>query len=274
MHLSEHLPIPALSAYVKCYRIIDFAFPHHDPIPPKAYTPRPEHCLQFFLTPTKIDYKGNLSTITPKNALLFGQHSIVNMRTVYQRFLSLQIVFEPGALYKLLNIPAKLFTNTTLDAELILGNEIETITDQLYHARSHNEMINIAERYVFTKVQQTKGSLNQIDRVAKHMLNLTEAYSLDKYVGEGFVSSRQFNRRFMDSVGVSPKAFLRIARFDQAYRFKNANPKFNWFNIAISCGYYDYQHLSKDYQDFTGYTPVDFFAIDSPERLLGTEEVY
>lgn len=32
MHLSEHLPIPTLSAYLKCYRIIDFAFPHHDPI--------------------------------------------------------------------------------------------------------------------------------------------------------------------------------------------------------------------------------------------------
>ena len=32
MHLSEHLPIPTLSAYLKCYRIIDFAFPHQDPI--------------------------------------------------------------------------------------------------------------------------------------------------------------------------------------------------------------------------------------------------
>jgi len=272
MHLSEHKPDKSLSAYIKCYRIIDFEFNHNDPIPSKAYTPRPEHCLQFFQTPTKIEYPTSKDFIKPKNALLFGQHTVTNMRTVYKRFLSLQIVFKPGALCKLLGIPTVELTNASVDAELILGREVEEINDQLFHASNHSEMLSIADRYILQKLAGIKNKVDQIDLVAGEMLNFN--HSLDYYVSNGFLSQRQFNRRFIDSVGISPKAFLRVARFDYAYRLKNVFPAMNWFNVAIDSGYYDYQHLSKDYKTFTGLSPSEFFAMDSPERQLGTEEIY
>ncbi len=97
---------------------------------------------------------------------------------------------------------------------------------------------------------------------------------IDWYVNQAFLCHRQFDRQFIEQVGISPKAYLRIIRFDQAYRLKNRFPNMSWFNIAIACGYYDYQHLCKDYLDFTGFSPPRFFALDSPERLLGSEEVY
>ncbi|TCD28780.1 AraC family transcriptional regulator [Pedobacter psychrodurus] len=272
MHLSEHKPAPILTPYVKCYRIIDFEFSHNNPIPPKAYTPRPEHCLQFFPSPTKIEYPTRKDFIKPKNALLFGQHTVVNMRTVYKKFLSLQIVFKPGALYSLLGIPAVELTNTSIDAELVLGKEIEEINDQLFNACTHNEMLSIADRYIIQKLEGIKNRPNRIDLVAEKMLTFDQP--LDYYVANGFLSQRQFNRRFLDSVGISPKAFLKVARFDYAYRLKNVTPSRSWFNLAIDCGYYDYQHLSKDYKTFTGFSPSDFFAMDSPERQLGTEEIY
>ena len=45
----------------------------------------------------------------------------------------------------------------------------------------------------------------------------------------------------------------------------------DWLSIALSCGYYDYQHLAKDYREFTGTTPVVFYQTDqkAPERLFG-----
>lgn len=272
MYLREIKPCPSLAAFVRLYRIIDFEFPHNNPIPPKAYTPRPEQCLQFFPSPTLFDYPGKNQTIKPKNALLIGQHSLINNRTVFKKFLSLQIVFQPGAMYRLLGIPLVELTNQLIEAEDIMGTEIESVNDQLYHALNHQAMITIAEQFLMNRITRIRKSAERIDLIAGQMLGLTQ--SLDGYVANAFLSHRQFDRKFSDRMGISPKEYLRIVRFDLAYRMKNNHPQMSWFNIAIACGYYDYQHLYKDYREFTGFSPPVFFSMDSPERLLGTEEVY
>lgn len=275
MHLKEIMPSPVLASFVRLYRIIDFEFSHNNPIPPKAYTPRPEQCLQFFPTPTKIDYPENSTkSIIPKKALLIGQHTIVNNRTVYRKFLSLQIIFRPGALYRLLNIPQHEFSNQLIEAEDVIGNEIGLINEQLFHAKNHQEMILIAELFLQKQIKKIKKDVQPIDLMAQQMLRLSGQKPLDWYVANAFLCHRQFDRKFTERTGISPKEYLRVIRFDQAYRMKNHFPDKSWFQITIACGYYDYQHLSKDYRDFTGYTPAGFFAMESPERLLGTEEVY
>jgi AraC-like DNA-binding protein len=271
MYLREIKPHPALAQFVRLYRIIDFEFTHNNPIPPKAYTPRPEQCLQFFPTPTIIEYTKSKS-IRPKNALLIGQHTIVNNRTVYKKFLSLQIIFQPGALYRLVGFSLNELTDQSTDTADIFGNVVEHINDQLYHAKDHDEMIAIAEQFMTKLSTSVMNEVLPIDIVTQQMLTLSQP--LDWYVSNAFLSHRQFDRKFIDRVGIPPKEYLRVVRFDQAYRMKNRYPEMSWFNIAIACGYFDYQHLSKDYKAFTGYTPSAFFAMDSPERLLGTEEVY
>lgn len=273
MYLYEIKPGAALDSFVRVYRIIDFNFPHNNPIPPKAYTPRPEQCLQFFPTPTIIATEGNgTKIIAPKNALFVGQHTSINHRTVFKKFLSLQIVFQPGALHRLLGIPMAEFTNQLIEAEDVIGNQIEAVNDQLFHAKDHQEMTRIAEEFLLRLVNKVKIEQLPIDRIAGQMLKLQQ--SLDWYINNSFLCHRQFDRKFADRTGISPKEYLRVIRFDQAYLMKNRFPNLSWFNVAIACGYYDYQHLSKDYKDFTGHTPAGFFAMESPERSLGAEEVY
>jgi AraC-like DNA-binding protein len=225
-----------------------------------------------FPTPTIIGYENNGKSIRPKNALLIGQHTVTNSRTVFKKFLSLQIVFQPGALYRLLAIPQHELTNQLLEAGDVLGNDIEFVNEQLYHAKDHHTMITVAEQFLTARLNRARKDMERIDLMAQQMLK--PEHSLDWYVSNAFLCHRQFDRKFIDRVGISPKEYLRVVRFDQAYRMKNLYPKMPWFNIAIACGYFDYQHLSKDYQAFTGYTPSTFFAMESPERLLGTEEVY
>jgi AraC-like DNA-binding protein len=272
MHLREIKSSPVLARFVRCYRIIDFEFIHSDSIPPKAYTPRPEQCLQFFPTPTLIQYANNDMVIRPKNALIIGQQTIINNRTGFKKFLSLQIVFQPGALCHFLGCSLSEITDQLVDAADVFGNLIEQVNDQLYHAKNHHEMIGIAEQFLLKQVGNKVTYMQPIDAMAQQMLD--PLHPLDWYVTNAFLSHRQFDRKFINRMGISPKEYLRIVRFDHAYRMKNHYPEMSWFNIAIACGYFDYQHLSKDYITFTGHTPTAFFAMESPERLLGTEEVY
>lgn len=76
-------------------------------------------------------------------------------------------------------------------------------------------------------------------------------------------------------MGVSPKLYARIIRFDQAFRMRNRYPQLDWLSIAIYCGYHDYQHLVKDYKDFTGCTPNEFYALEqlAPERFFGDVDI-
>lgn len=73
-----------------------------------------------------------------------------------------------------------------------------------------------------------------------------------------------------------PSCLKRVIRFDKVFRYKNSNPQFDWLRIAVACDYHDYQHLVKEYKDFTGFTPVVFHEIENkaPERAFGLAEGY
>jgi len=75
------------------------------------------------------------------------------------------------------------------------------------------------------------------------------------------LSTRQFERRFQISVGLPPKRFAQIQRFNQVFRVLE-DPSRNWVDAALACGYYDQAHLIRDCQRFAGTTPARLTADD------------
>jgi hypothetical protein len=55
---------------------------------------------------------------------------------------------------------------------------------------------------------------------------------------------------------------------------KNAHPGLDWLSIALACCYYDYQHLVRDYKEFTNLTPQSLFELERkvPERKFAVFE--
>ncbi len=275
MLLNEIIPNPLLTEIVRCFRIIDFQFPDNIIIPAKAYPPRPELCLQFFPTPTTITYNGTAKLVTPTNASFVGLHTVTNNRIVHKKFLSIQVIFQPAGFFRLFGMTAEALTNQFIDAEIIIGEAAALINEQLFLAKGYPEMIAIIEKFLLKRMQAQKKDKHGIDMIAQKMLTQYDQLSLDGFVKEAFLSKRQFDRKFYERIGVNPKEYIRMIRFDKAFRMKNRFPDKDWLTIALHCGYYDYQHLSKDYVLYTGYTPPVFFEIDNraPERIFGEAEV-
>jgi AraC-like DNA-binding protein len=67
------------------------------------------------------------------------------------------------------------------------------------------------------------------------------------------LSPRQFERRFKRAVGMAPKLFCRIQRFQRVFREIESGG--NWVQAALACGYYDQAHLVRDMRQFSGETP-------------------
>jgi transcriptional regulator GlxA family with amidase domain len=66
---------------------------------------------------------------------------------------------------------------------------------------------------------------------------------------------RRFIQMFRSHIGLTPKVFCRITRFQRARILAEKTQLPNWAQLAVSCGYFDQSHLIKDFQLFAGSTP-------------------
>ena len=271
----QHLkPIPALQECVKEYLLLHFKF---DGSIPKfqAYTPRPEQCLTF--TP-----RGRLTSINKptgdvdyrKVSYLSGQHTAaVELHFNNDEYCMLKVVFQPGALYRLLGIPLDEFGRKYVDAESVLSNEIRAVNEQLANAESYSGLIRIVETYLLDKLKCSPVSEQPIDKIGQILEKRPDEFSLQWFASQACLSPRQFERKFLERMGVGPKLYCRIARFHKAFEMKDETPSMDWLSVAIRCGYSDFQHLNKDFKEFASVTPTVLLheTSQSIARLLKLE---
>lgn len=277
MLLKDFIPAPDVQEFVQLYRIVHLKFEQGQTVPFKAYPPRPEHCLAFYpFDKETVEYRNSGKKVKDIPVVLYGQFSEVTNRIIGNNFLVLQVIFFPGALYRLTAVPAIEFTNQYLDAETVFSTSIREVNEQLFHAKDYTAMIEIANTFVRQLIKKQQKPKLLIDAAAILLLNSQQKITVTGIAKEACLSNKQLERRFKERTGVNPKLYERIIRFDNAFRLKNTQPKFDWLRIAVACGYHDYQHLVKEYKDFTGLSPTAFHEIENkaPERNFGLSEGY
>src|SRR5262249_45358011 len=72
------------------------------------------------------------------------------------------------------------------------------------------------------------------------------------------LSQRQFIQVFRSAVGMTPKRYHRVRRFQRARKLVRYTPSPDWADVALECGYFDQSHLIHDFQEFAGFSPVEF----------------
>jgi transcriptional regulator GlxA family with amidase domain len=137
-------------------------------------------------------------------------------------------------------------------------------------------MVEVVETYLVRSVARATRNVLPVDRAAARLTADPRPISLDWLARQACLSPRQFNRKFTERIGVGPKLYSRLVRYHRAYRFKEVHPDIAWPTVAIECGYTDYQHLVRDFRQFTDATPNSWLQEDaeSPENVLtrsGTE---
>ena len=276
MILKDFLPNPALRAFVRCYRIVHLIFDSHDPPPFKPYTPRPEQCLAFYpYDRERVDFTARSQSVANIPVALVGQALSVTNRHIHGHFMVVQILFQPGALYRLTGMPCGEINDAYIEADRVFSKEVHFVNEAFFHARNYPEIVQIANGFIERLARRTAKDSHAIDTVCQWML-ANPALSLENLAKKSFLSAKQFERKFVERTGVNPKLFARLIRFDKAFREKNLNPQRDWLSIAFDCNYYDYQHLVRDYKDFTGLKPTEFHHLESraPERRFGLAEHY
>jgi AraC-like DNA-binding protein len=74
------------------------------------------------------------------------------------------------------------------------------------------------------------------------------------------LSTRRLSEVFRERVGVSPKLYQRILRFQRAVQQMHRGTDVRWMELALECGYYDQAHFANDFREFSGINATTYSA--------------
>jgi AraC-like DNA-binding protein len=78
------------------------------------------------------------------------------------------------------------------------------------------------------------------------------------------LSAKRFIERFKIEVGLTPKRYCRIRRFQRAVARVNGGHHIDWPQVALDCGYFDQAHFINDFRSFSGLTPTAYLSARTP----------
>jgi AraC-like DNA-binding protein len=259
MIYKEILPSLALQGLIKSFLLVNWQVEQGLPFLVKPYPTRIEQSLVFFARGFIHSEDLQSGTIQKINqTAIFGQQ--VNRLNFHSTpnpdFLMLMVNFQSGGLNRFLGLSAQELTNCFIDSESVINSEVRQVNERLANSKSYEEMIEIIEHYLIQKSKKIKIEINLLDKIGDILLNHPMKFSLDWLADQACLSPRQFERKFTERMGISPKLYSRINRFYQAFICKENNPHLDWLSVALQFGYNDYQHLVKDCRQFAQVTPT------------------
>lgn len=95
-------------------------------------------------------------------------------------------------------------------------------------------------------------------RYAISKMQSNSKISIDILAYEINMSKRNFERRFLQYVGLTPVFYNRIIRFHKAVDLMNKSEKASFTELAYAAGYFDQSHFIRDFKQFYGQAPKEF----------------
>jgi AraC-like DNA-binding protein len=139
-----------------------------------------------------------------------------------------------------------------------LNNETN-LPELLSNATTIDEQIRILSFYLFDQQQSHSRHPDDLTKFAISQLTQSKGnISLKELQQKTQLSERSLERKFKDSVGISPKLFSRIIRFQETLNQMRNNRYDNLSDIAYENDYADQAHFIRVFKEFTGFSPLEF----------------
>ena len=155
------------------------------------------------------------------------------------------------------------FKERSIALDLLDNPEISELGKRLQETFDNQACVRLIESFLKKQYSQTKEY--NLKRVAAAVKAIdTGNIAIDRLASISCLSYKQFKRIFSDYVGLNPKEFMRVIRFQRALYTLQTNPRISLTELAYICEFYDQSHLIGEFRLFSGYTPKEYVAICNP----------
>src|SRR5262244_3488038 len=163
----------------------------------------------------------------------------------------LGVHFKPGGAFRFLGVPASELANIHVDLEALWGRAAHDLREQLCAAANPAKRFRVLEETLVARLENTWEEHRAV-RAALDIFGREAGEARTRDLAARFgLSQRHFIKVFSNQVGVTPKQFGRVQRFQRAVELTRSSSKPDWGDIVVACGYFDQSHLIHDFQTFS-----------------------
>jgi AraC-like DNA-binding protein len=195
-----------------------------------------------------------------RGCLISGAHSIFTLLDTTGQAAVLGVEFKPGGALPFLGLPAAELHNQALSLEVLWGAEALHLREQLLVATTAERRFAILEQALLARLAPSRTSHPAVGYALQEFLSAPHPPGIAALADCIGLSQTRFIQVFRDAVGLTPKQFCRVRRFQQVLRLVESSASVQWAELALACGYFDQAHFIHDFQALAGLTPGAYLA--------------
>lgn len=173
------------------------------------------------------------------------------------------VAFRPGGAYPFFAAPQSATAGQLVGLEDLWGADGARLRERLLGVRTPAERLRLVEQALLDRVA---GALRPDGATAYAVAALDRGTPVASVVDRLGCTPRTFIRSFTERVGLPPKQFARIRRFQRLLASIPHDRPADWAVLAASCGYYDQSHLIREFRALAGTTPARYRPRNALER--------
>src|ERR1700679_3888261 len=231
--------------------------------------------LMINLDHDELSWYGGEGYATPNKlagAALCGTHAKTFAIDAHQPHM-LGVQFKPGGAFAFFGGSAREFQDVHVSLSDIWGADAERLHQRVVQAPAPRDKIAILFRVMTGRFGECAHhpavalTLRLFGR-APHRLSMKAAARAAE------VSQKKLIRLFAEEVGMTPKTYLRVARFQRVLGGLHTASRADWMEAVERGGYYDQPHFIREFKEFSGFTPSEYFRLRGPHLQHVPLEVY
>jgi len=264
-------PNSNLTEFVKCYWTLE-SEKENTPVK-NTIVPDGTMKLIFHYGDTYRHYpKKSESIILPKYFLIgqLTQPYIVEPLGITGTFV---VRFQPNGFLPFATFPIKQMENTAIPLDKLFGKDGDEIGEEILYAKSTSERIDLIETFLFNRLADKKNIDNIVRLTVETILNANGQFSVNELSIQNNINRRQLTRKFSSTIGLSPKQLSKIIRIQATLKSLLTDEVTSLADLAYKNEYFDQAHFIKDFKEFTGLTPKEFYGDSLKMSLIFDREV-
>lgn len=201
-----------------------------------------------------------------RGSLLYGPHSrFVVIDTACQAS-TMGVHFKPGGALPFLNLPADVLRNEHISLDTLWGPEALELREQLLESEKPAARFAVLEQFLMKQMNRSATHHPAVIFALQKLQANHGSTKIADVIEQIGLSQRRFIQLFKEEVGLTPKQFDRLHRFQHVLRLIEAGEPVEWTDLALACGYYDQAHFIHDFRSFSGFSPAAFRLHQGKER--------
>jgi AraC-like DNA-binding protein len=252
MLFRAHIPVPALARYVDHLWCLNDAPAHQlERVLPAGTLELVVNLDQDEFRIHDRDHPGQCRRLA--GAIVSGAYSRYFVIDTREHASVIGVHFRPGGALPFFGLPPGVLSDSHIELSQLWGSCAHELREQLCNARSHERRFKLLEQALLTRLD-SKSALRPAACAGLDWLSAGR--TVNDVAKELCLSRRRFTTVFSEDIGLTPKIFARIARFQRVLTHARADAALDWSQLALSAGYFDQSHMIRDFVDFAGLTPA------------------